>query len=1079
MEVVGRKTCAKLLAFALFSGAMNTWLAAIALLKLLSLATSPAGDPRHNSLTVVFLCFVLPMSGAVVRSFWSADERNAAVRLVLAFRAASIGHSDGESARKHSDDFASQWLHESNAVDVVCGLLRAMTHVFVIPLNAAVVMVVLWMHVGVAVGVAIAGCVPFAWVTERMLQSVLGPSKQHAAAKSKRCALVASFLDGATNASLAIKCGGLQKSLLHQTELLRSEESEAAAAMQLVGFHAASLSLIWPRMLALLALSLCLSLETDLATPQIICCLQLLSGVVCGFSTFAVSSRKLGGLFQSGVALEDSLRRSLVKNPAAGEDGARSQTCVEGACEGDREVLTDQSAEGDNRDPCVKSDPVVDSDLAASKLLGRVPSSTSVHGAVLEGEAQREGIPHSGSTVEESRASVGALRKLPRAVLARVAVCAAFWILGRFAELFADTWLVRWAWLRTSHPSGRHTSALIACQLLSVVALLMAVAANIIGVKCGQAIPEVVHRRLWEGTLAAPPSHFSDESSRQNLRKLLTADMSRFDTQFWPRIACFGTTATSVCCMLAYVVASLSRIGENRPGGMAGLGLGFSVEQIVAFTSCLPAVFFLLVYFFNGRVRYALSPHLQSDSDSESETAAVANARALSLRLCTCVAAAYTLFGLDVCLHPAFSGMQGASVQSPIVALPTRVGLAFLFLALLPQAIDLMIDNFEAARLEVSALIQASAVAGTLPVESIESHFSDPTSVLLTLELSLASRAPLRMECDSLCDPHCSKGLRVCSWKGELLFRASVDCTSLVVEAAVLATLAEDAELGSCGDFYVATVNGNSYDSARRMAEELVRSSRKAQIVVRSGWLCEGALLEMRNVRAPGIDLPCELTSVIQAREHVGLAGPAGSCSSLIFAMLRIVELESGTVLLGGRDITQVGLQALRSAMMCVPSEGVLFSDVSIRAHIDPLNEASDHDLVQALKRLQLGYLADGGLGEPASSLAHASSSSIARRLCFVRAVLLQLPLVLIDAPPPTASPHEAEEARALTHAARMALLGSTVLEVVCSESSTCGLQRMLTLSADQTGWQQTNCVASADVKEPAETDCSSDSDVA
>lgn len=77
-------------------------------------------------------------------------------------------------------------------------------------------------------------------------------------------------------------------------------------------------------------------------------------------------------------------------------------------------------------------------------------------------------------------------------------------------------------------------------------------------------------------------------------------------------------------------------------------------------------------------------------------------------------------------------------------------------------------------------------------------------------------------------------------------------------------------------------------------------------------------------------DLPLVLNGLdirIPARSKVGVVGRTGAGkSTLMVALLRIVELDSGKILIDGVDTRTVGLGKLRSMIAVIPQDPVLFS---------------------------------------------------------------------------------------------------------------------------------------------------------
>ncbi|EGN95824.1 hypothetical protein SERLA73DRAFT_60499 [Serpula lacrymans var. lacrymans S7.3] len=95
------------------------------------------------------------------------------------------------------------------------------------------------------------------------------------------------------------------------------------------------------------------------------------------------------------------------------------------------------------------------------------------------------------------------------------------------------------------------------------------------------------------------------------------------------------------------------------------------------------------------------------------------------------------------------------------------------------------------------------------------------------------------------------------------------------------------------------------------------------------------------------------LSMSIKQGEKIGIVGRTGAGkSSIMAALLRIVELESGSISIDGVDISTVGLMKLRSGLSIIPQEAVISG--TLRSNLDPFELHDDARLWDALKRSYL-----------------------------------------------------------------------------------------------------------------------------
>jgi ABC-type multidrug transport system fused ATPase/permease subunit len=103
--------------------------------------------------------------------------------------------------------------------------------------------------------------------------------------------------------------------------------------------------------------------------------------------------------------------------------------------------------------------------------------------------------------------------------------------------------------------------------------------------------------------------------------------------------------------------------------------------------------------------------------------------------------------------------------------------------------------------------------------------------------------------------------------------------------------------------------------------------------------------------------LPLVLRGVsftVRAGEHIGVVGRTGAGkSSIVLALMRLVEPSAGSVVIDGIKIGKIGLYDLRSAVSVIPQDPVLFSG-SLRFNLDPFNMYSDQQVWSALDQVQL-----------------------------------------------------------------------------------------------------------------------------
>lgn len=200
-----------------------------------------------------------------------------------------------------------------------------------------------------------------------------------------------------------------------------------------------------------------------------------------------------------------------------------------------------------------------------------------------------------------------------------------------------------------------------------------------------------------------------------------------------------------------------------------------------------------------------------------------------------------------------------------------------------------------------------------------------------------------------------------------------------------------------------------------------------------------------------------DIELVVNRGERVAIVGPTGSGKTTITSLaVRLYDVRSGHVLVGGRDVRELSAAALRGRFAFVPQDVFLFAG-TIAENVAAFASGRDDARVRAcLERVAVWDLVVSRGGLEGRVDERGSNFSVGERqlLAFARALYLDREILVLDEA--TANVDSATEAR-LEHAVSALLEGRTAIVIAHRLSTIRSADRIVVLSKGRIAEQGTH----------------------
>jgi ATP-binding cassette subfamily B multidrug efflux pump len=156
----------------------------------------------------------------------------------------------------------------------------------------------------------------------------------------------------------------------------------------------------------------------------------------------------------------------------------------------------------------------------------------------------------------------------------------------------------------------------------------------------------------------------------------------------------------------------------------------------------------------------------------------------------------------------------------------------------------------------------------------------------------------------------------------------------------------------------------------------------------------------------PGHDVLENFSLTIPANQRVGLVGPSGAGkSTLVQIILRLFDIQNGSIKIGGEDISKVTQESLRQSISVIPQatdlmhrsvlENIRYGkpEASLEEVMEAAKKAHIHDVIMGLEDSEGNTGYDAVVGERGVKL----SGGQRQRVAIARAFLKDAPILILD----------------------------------------------------------------------------------